>query len=106
MPITSRRAYERSLVLLVRDFAQRGPDLHDATAVLSLERLCHHFTWRADNGLDDRVELARCAVHIARFAAWATDTGRAVLPDAASQLRDAAARTGAARTPQPEPAQS
>lgn len=68
--VTSRRAYERSLVLLVRDCAEHGPALDSPASALNAARLAQHLAWRIDNGLNNPTELIRCAVHVSRLADW------------------------------------
>lgn len=69
-PVTVRRGYERALVLLLKDFASNGPQPAEPAPVLAGERLLAHLQWRVDNGLDDRTEVVRGSVHLARLADW------------------------------------
>jgi len=70
--ITSRRAYERSLVLLVKDLAGRdvSGQLTDPLATMTHETLTQHLAWRVGNGLRDPAELQRSAAHMTRLATW------------------------------------
>lgn len=69
-PVTARRAYERTIVLLLRDLAAHGPAPSDPCTAIDERRLARHLSWRHDLGLIDARELSRCAVHLARLAAW------------------------------------
>ena len=70
--VTSRRAYERSLVLLAKDLAERdvSGQLTDPVGSLRRESLTEHLTWRIVHGMIDAAELQRCAAHLTRLAAW------------------------------------
>ena len=70
LSVTARRAYERTLVLLMRDFNDAGPALDQPCNMLTHERFLEHLAWRRAAGLTDPAELVRCTVHIARLAAW------------------------------------
>ena len=74
-PVTTRRAYERSLAFFARDLAANGPDPSSAIADLPATRLAEHLDWRLANGLDDPGELQRCTVHLARACAWTIEHG-------------------------------
>lgn len=75
--VTSRRSYERTMMLLVRDFQEpqsdREPELGLPAERLDLDRLVQHLRWRISKGLVDEAELRRATVHLARFSAWARD---------------------------------
>lgn len=77
-PVTTRRAYERSLTLFMRDLVAQGP-LPRTLVVdskLDRERFASHLDWRVAQGLDDAGELQRAALHLARFGEWLVSTGR------------------------------
>lgn len=77
-PVTTRRAYERSLTLFVRDLVARGP-LPNTLVVdskLDRERFANHLDWRMEQGLHDAGELQRSALHLARLGEWLVSTGR------------------------------
>ena len=69
-PVTSRRAYERALVLLLKDLVANGPAIGAPASELTLPRLAAHLAWRVDNGLDHPGELLRTAVHLTRLGDW------------------------------------
>lgn len=70
--ITSRRAYERTLIFLTRDLAGRdvSGQLTDPLATMTCETLTQHLAWRAEQGLRDVAELQRSAAHLTRLAGW------------------------------------
>lgn len=70
LTVTARRAYERTLVLFLRDLHDNGPDLQQPCNVLTHDRIVQHLEWRRTAGLVDPTELTRCCVHFARFASW------------------------------------
>ena len=70
LKVTPRRAYERTLVLLVRDLAERTPTPTSPLADLSSDALAGHLRWRASHGLVDGAEMIRAALHLSRLAAW------------------------------------
>lgn len=70
LPLTSRRTYERTLMMLVKDLQMTGPDVSESTQKLSAQRLESHLDWRISVGLDDTAELLRTGVHLARLASW------------------------------------
>jgi hypothetical protein len=89
-PITSRRAYERALVLLVNDLAENGPSLDVPIDVLTPDRLVSHLQWRAARGMVHPGDVPRAAVNLARFLEHAND---AIDGDALrDRLRDVAAQ--------------
>src|SRR5688572_18549727 len=61
MAVTGRRAYERALVLLVRDLAESGPALEGPITSLGPDRLEQHLHWRARAGMDHAGDLPRAA---------------------------------------------
>jgi len=89
--VTSRRAYERSLVLLARDFAENGPGLDAPPATLSAERLEAHLHWRVAMGLTHPAELQRAGVHLGRFAEWLDGSAGTALGQYKDRLRASAA---------------
>lgn len=68
--VTSRRAYERSIVLLARDLAERGPKPGEPSTLVDAKRLAAHLDWRVANGLDHAGELQRAGAHLARLGEW------------------------------------
>jgi hypothetical protein len=92
-PVTSRRAYERSLVFLLRDLAEVGPNPTASIAELSEERLAAHLDWRVAHGLTHAAELSRAGVHLGHIGEWldancngSTGTTRDRMREAASQF--------------------
>lgn len=90
--VTSRRTYERALVLLARDLAANGPALDHPVRELDQARLATHLAWRADNGLRDSAELVRASVHLARLADWLDTTCTAQIGASREVLREVAVR--------------
>ncbi len=76
-PVTTRRAYERSIALFVRDLAINGPALRDPIARLDRDRIVDHLDWRVANGLHDPGELQRASLHLARLCEWANEHANA-----------------------------
>lgn len=85
--VTTRRAYERALVLLLRDLADNGPFPRDPAQSLTGSRLADHLQWRVDHGLADSAELIRGAVHLARLADWFEAHGTGAMGVTRDQLR-------------------
>lgn len=86
-PVTTRRAYERSLAFFARDLDANGPALSEPATVLEPARLEQHLDWRLTSGLADPGEIQRSALHLARLAEWIDAAGAGVDPatsDAAS----------------------
>jgi hypothetical protein len=75
LPITSRRAYERSLVLLLRDLSESGPEPSRPAESLTGDRFSQHLHWRVNSGLDEPAELTRCAVQLGHLTEWLADRG-------------------------------
>lgn len=69
-PVTTRRAYERSLAFFARDLAEVGPSPQAPLGELSRDRLVQHLDWRLSKGLHDPGELQRAALHLTRFCEW------------------------------------
>jgi hypothetical protein len=84
-PVTGRRAYERLLVLLVKDLAANGPSLAEPLPALDQARLFAHLQWRLDNGMGHASELPRAAVGLARMIEHACGEEQTALRD---QLRE------------------
>lgn len=96
-PVTTRRAYERSLAFFARDLAATGPAPQAPLAELGRERLVQHLDWRLSNGLHDPGELQRAALHLTRLCEWAsTELGVDLGADRAWMRAQAAARIAAA----------
>lgn len=87
LKVTPRRAYERTLVLLVRDLADRMPTPAEPVTALSSEALANHLRWRAEHGLVDAAEMIRAALHLTRLAAWLDDNQHTSLNISADELR-------------------
>lgn len=99
-PVTTRRAYERSLAFLARDLAEHGPDPSSPTALLARERLVEHLDWRLARSLSDPGELQRCCLHLARLCEWIDGQGGAASRVDRAWLRtQAAARIATAPPP-------
>lgn len=91
MPITSRRAYERSLVLLLRDLDESGPAPTSPMQALGGDRFIQHLQWRVRAGLDEPAELTRCAVQLGHLTEWLHERGHSELTSDRDALRAAAA---------------
>jgi hypothetical protein len=87
--VTSRRAYERTIVLLARDIAgdSEGALLQPATS-LAPQRLTAHLDWRKTHGLTDPAEMRRACVHMNRFATWLNEHRATALDVSREQLRE------------------
>lgn len=85
-PVAPRRAYERTLALLLRDLAEAGPAPQDPVTDLDGRRLAAHATWRLQVGLTGEGELRRLPVHLARI-------GEHLAADGAPDMGDVRART-------------
>jgi hypothetical protein len=99
-PVTSRRAYERSITIFLRDLERNGPHPHEFAADLTLQRLYQHLAWRIEVGLRDAGELQRCVLHLARVCEWLDTTFNAGISPDRAELR-AAASTVLASVPPP-----
>ena len=77
-PVTTRRAYERSIAFFARDLAESGTGPHPRESVdaLTRDRIASHIDWRLGNGLIDPGELTRSSLHLSRFAEWLVAAGR------------------------------
>jgi hypothetical protein len=96
-PVTTRRAYERSLAFFVRDLAANGPTPQDPLSSLSRDRLAQHLDWRLANALTDPGELQRAALHLTRLCEWAeAELGASLDADRAWMREQAASRIAAA----------
>jgi hypothetical protein len=96
-PVTTRRAYERSLAFFARDLEANGPAPSEPLASLGRERLAAHHDWRLANGLHDPGELQRSALHLTRLCEWAeAELGAELQADRAWMREQAAARIDAA----------
>ena len=91
-PVAPRRAYERTIALLLRDLAANGPQPSALVAELSGERLVAHATWRRESRLTDPGELRRMPVHLARIATWLDEHVGTSLGDVRPALEAAVAR--------------
>jgi hypothetical protein len=89
--ITSRRAYERSLVLLLKDLAEAGPAPSAPLADLTGDRLVAHLDWRVANGLGSSAEFVRAGVHLGHLAEWLAQECDTDLGQTKLTLRAAAA---------------
>lgn len=87
-PVTSRRAYERGLVLLARDLTANGPQLAAPAGSLDTARFAQHLAWRVDNGLDHPLELVRAGVHLTRFADWLNEHRDCAIATSREELRE------------------
>lgn len=74
-PVTTRRAYERSIAIFARDLAQDGPHPREPLASLDRERMAAHLAWRLQNGLHDAGELQRSSLHMSRIGEWLVAQG-------------------------------
>lgn len=92
LQVTARRAYERSMVLLLRDLAENGPDPRGPVQQLARARFEQHLEWRVERRLVDRTELLRCTVHLARLGAWLDERHGTSLEIDRTQLRDHASQ--------------
>ncbi len=96
--VVVRRTFERSMVLLLRDFAENGPDLNrpvDRTTV-TLDRLLDHLHWRARLGLAHGSELQRTAVQLSHLATWLDEHRGTSIGESRDALRDRAAQLAVA----------
>lgn len=94
-PVTTRRAYERSLAFFARDLAATGPSPQAAASVLDRERAAQHLDWRIEQGLHDAGELQRSALHLSRLFEWLVDAellAPAAFEDGRAWMRAEAAR--------------
>ena len=73
-PVTTRRAYERTLAFFARDLQATGPEPAQPATQLRRERLAAHLDWRIHAGLTDVGELQRAGLHLARLAEWFDET--------------------------------
>jgi hypothetical protein len=96
-PVTTKRAYERSLALLARDLDANGPAPSDPVGALDRERIVAHLDWRISNGLHDAGELQRAALHLTRLCEWANEhLGAGIHADRAWMREQAATRIASA----------
>jgi hypothetical protein len=96
-PVTTRRAYERSLAFFARDLLANGPAPSSPLGELGRDRLAAHLDWRLDSGLHDPGELQRSALHLTRFCEWSqTELGAELDADRAWMREQAASRIAAA----------
>lgn len=72
-PVTTRRAYERSLAFFARDLAANAPALDAPFDSIDRDRLVGHLDWRIRCGLDDPGELQRAALHLTRLCEWSNE---------------------------------
>jgi hypothetical protein len=96
-PVTTRRAYERSLAVFARDLAANGPAPTEPLDALGRERLAAHLDWRIANALHDPGELQRSALHLTRLCEWCeAELGAELGADRAWMRKQAATRIAAA----------
>jgi hypothetical protein len=98
-PVTTRRAYERSLAFFARDLAESGPVPAMPVAQLDRDRLVAHLDWRVAAGLTDVGELQRAGLHLARLAEWLDEMYGTSLDAPREWMRDQAAARIAAAPP-------
>jgi hypothetical protein len=96
-PVTTRRAYERSLAFFARDLAANGPAPQRPLGELTRDRLVEHLDWRLANALSDPGELQRAALHLTRLCEWSeTELGASLDANRAWMREHAASRIAAA----------
>lgn len=90
-PLTSRRTYERTLMMLVKDLESTDLSVNEPVLKLTADRLEKHLEWRISQGLDDAQELLRTGVHLARIGEWCDEHENTSFGDLRDRFRAAAA---------------
>jgi hypothetical protein len=100
LPVTTRRAHERTFAMIARDLHDHGPGLAVPFADFTIDRFAAHLDWRLAHGFDDPGEMRRTIVHVGKLVSHARDVMQIPSPLTKDQLREVVERR-AAQVPPP-----